>query len=182
MASATAGVTFELSNVVLPDLSLPAPDATALAHSANVTAAVRASIAAAGGWLPFVAYMQIVLYAPGLGYYVAGARKFGEAGDFVTAPELTPLFAHSLAVQLIAIRERSSGDVLELGAGTGQLAADLVAILDSGAPADWRYRILEPSPELRDRQRATIERKLVHSLRASNGSTRCRSASMAPWS
>lgn len=157
VASATAGVPFELSNVVLPDPSLPAPDAAALAHSANVAAAVRASIATAGGWLPFVAYMQIVLYAPGLGYYVAGARKFGEAGDFVTAPELTPLFAHSLAVQLTAIRERSGGDVLELGAGTGQLAADLIATLDASARSDLRYRILEPSPELRDRQRATIE-------------------------
>jgi SAM-dependent MidA family methyltransferase len=144
--------------VALPDPSLPVPDAAALAHSAKVIAAVRASIASGGGWIPFAAYMQLVLYAPGLGYYVAGARKFGAAGDFVTAPELTPLFARSLAVQLDAIRERSGGDVLELGAGTGRLAADLLASLRDATPRDWRYRILEPSPELRDRQRATIER------------------------
>lgn len=134
------------------------PDAAALAHSANVIAAVRANIAARGGWLPFAAYMQTVLYAPGLGYYVAGASKFGAAGDFVTAPELTPLFARSLAVQLDAIRGRGGGDVLELGAGTGRLAADLLASLHDVAPSSWRYRILEPSPELRDRQRATVER------------------------
>lgn len=145
-------------SVALPDPSLPVPDAAALAHSANVTAAVRADILASGGWLPFAAYMQIVLYAPGLGYYVAGARKFGEAGDFVTAPELTPLFAQALAVQLSAIRARSGGDVLELGAGTGRLAADLIASLHASTPGRWRYRILEPSPELRERQRATIER------------------------
>jgi SAM-dependent MidA family methyltransferase len=144
--------------VPIPDSSLPVPDAAALAHSANVAAAVRASIAANGGWLPFDAYMQLVLYAPGLGYYVAGARKFGAAGDFVTAPELTPLFAGSLAVQLGAIRERSGGDVLELGAGTGRLAADLLPSLEASAPGAWRYRIVEPSPELRDRQQATIER------------------------
>jgi SAM-dependent MidA family methyltransferase len=144
--------------VALPDPSLPVPDAAALAHSANVVSAIRAGIAASGGWVPFSEYMHIALYAPGLGYYVAGARKFGEAGDFVTAPELTPLFARSLAVQLDAIRERSGGDVLELGAGTGRLAADLLASLHDAAPPHWRYRILEPSPELRDRQRSTIQR------------------------
>src|SRR5688572_27718799 len=103
--------------------------------------------------------MQLVLYEPGLGYYVAGARKFGAAGDFVTAPELTPLFAQSLAVQIDAIRERSNGDVLELGAGTGKLAADLLLSLRADASAAWRYRILEPSPDLRARQRTTIAQR-----------------------
>lgn len=143
--------------MALPDPTLPVPDAAALAHSANVAAAVRASIATGGGWISFAEYLQVILYAPGLGYYAAGAAKFGEAGDFVTAPELTPLFARSLAVQLNAIRERGSGDVLELGAGTGRLAADLLASLEDARPARWRYRILEPSPELRDRQRSTID-------------------------
>ena len=142
-----------------PDPSLPVPDAEALAHSASVADAVRAAIAADGGWLSFAAYMQIVLYAPGLGYYVAGARKFGAAGDFVTAPELTALYGRSLAVQLAPILQHSGGDLLELGAGTGHLAADLLQPLHDAMPADWRYRILEPSPELRDRQRATIERR-----------------------
>ena len=142
-----------------PDPSLPLPDAQALAHSASVADAVRAAMGANGGWLSFAAYMQIVLYAPGLGYYVAGARKFGEAGDFVTAPELTPLYGRSLAVQLAPILQHGDGDLLELGAGTGHLAADLLQPLHDAMPVDWRYRILEPSPDLRDRQRATINRR-----------------------
>ena len=130
-----------------------------------------------GGWLPFAAYMQIVLYAPGLGYYVAGARKFGAAGDFVTAPELTPLFARSLAVQIRAIRERSGGDVLELGAGTGRLAADLLASLRGvrrrgrGAIASSSRR---PSCAIASERRSSSTR--ARSRRASNGSIRCRSS------
>jgi SAM-dependent MidA family methyltransferase len=76
----------------LPDVSLPLPDADAQAHSAKVVARVREAIARNGGWLSFASYMQIALYEPGLGYYASGTRKFGEGGDFVTAPELTPLF------------------------------------------------------------------------------------------
>src|SRR4051812_18020998 len=72
--------------------ALPEPDKAARAHSAKVLAAVHAAIEAAGGWIPFERYMNLVLYAPGLGYYAAGARKFGAQGDFVTAPEMTPLF------------------------------------------------------------------------------------------
>ena len=141
----------------LPDASLPVPDAAAQAHSAKVLASVRAAIAAAGGWLSFASYMQIALHEPGLGYYASGTRKFGAGGDFVTAPELTPLFGRALAVQLDAIRARTAGDVLELGAGTGRLAADLLPAL-AGEGAQWRYRILETSPELRERQRAAIAR------------------------
>src|SRR5271156_1748648 len=80
--------------------SLPEPDADAREHSARVMSAVGAEIARAGGWISFARYMDLVLYAPTLGYYVAGMRKFGGGGDFVTAPELTPLFAQALAVQV----------------------------------------------------------------------------------
>ncbi|MEY2896826.1 MAG: hypothetical protein RL669_1095, partial [Pseudomonadota bacterium] len=84
-------------------LALPTPDADAAAHSARLVARVREHIVAARGFLPFDQYMQLALYAPGLGYYTAGARKFGAAGDFVTAPELSPWFARALAVQVAQV-------------------------------------------------------------------------------
>jgi SAM-dependent MidA family methyltransferase len=129
------------------------PDDRARAHSASVVDAVRRDIEAAGGWIPFARYMHLVLYAPGLGYYVAGARKFGAAGDFVTAPDMTPLFAKTLARPIAAILDRSSSrDILELGAGSGALAAGLLAAVPDVA----HYRILEVSPELEERQRAAL--------------------------
>jgi SAM-dependent MidA family methyltransferase len=142
------------------DPSLPSPDADARAHSERVADAVRARIASAGGWIPFADYMELVLYAPALGYYVAGARKFGASGDFVTAPELTPLFGHSIAVQVAAVLAHIGGDVFELGAGTGRLASDLLAALDRARVMPTRYRILEPSPDLRERQRKTLEERV----------------------
>jgi SAM-dependent MidA family methyltransferase len=142
--------------LALPDPALPLPDGPARRHSDRVVDALRAKLAREGGWIPFEAYMRLVLYAPGLGYYVAGARKFGAAGDFVTAPELTPLFARTLAVQVASILAASAGDVLELGAGSGVLVADLLVALDAADALPRRYRILEVSPDLRERQRATI--------------------------
>jgi len=127
---------------------LPAPDADAAAHSARVVASVRDAIAAAGGWIPFADYMQHVLYAPGLGYYTAGARKLGPSGDFVTAPEMTPLFGQALAAPVAAIHQATgTTTVLELGAGSGALALELL-----GALPGIRYCILEVSPDLRERQ------------------------------
>jgi SAM-dependent MidA family methyltransferase len=138
---------------------LPTPDADARAHSERVVARVRAAIASAGGFLPFDAYMRLVLYAPGLGYYVAGATKLGAAGDFTTAPEMTPLFASALARQVDAILcATSAREVVELGGGSGRLAADVLNALGARGALPSRYAILEPSPELRDRQRATIAR------------------------
>ncbi len=137
--------------------ALPDPDADARDHSAAVLAEVRAAIAAAGGFLPFDQFMQRVLYAPGLGYYVAGARKFGADGDFVTAPEMTPLFGVALATQVAAILAASQArQVVELGAGSGALAADLLNALAERDALPVQYLILDVSPELRDRQRATI--------------------------
>jgi SAM-dependent MidA family methyltransferase len=142
-----------------PAIALPVPDPDARAHSEAAVASVRRAIQDAGGWIPFADYMQRVLYAPGLGYYVAGARKFGAAGDFVTAPEITPLFGRALAGQvaeILAVTKRR--EVLELGAGSGRLAADLLLALEAARAPALRYRIVEVSPELRLRQRETIAR------------------------
>lgn len=142
--------------------SLPVPDADALAASQALVALVRDDIAAAGGWLPFDRYMERVLYAPRLGYYSGGARKFGlraqDGSDFVTAPELSPLFASTLARPVAqALAESGTRELIEFGAGTGKLAAGLLTALDAlGVPFD-SYAIVELSGELRARQRETIE-------------------------
>jgi SAM-dependent MidA family methyltransferase len=118
---------------------------------------VRDEIERMQGFVPFTRYMEIALYAPALGYYVAGAKKFGEAGDFVTGPELTPLYGAAIARQLepilAATHERT---IVELGAGSGALAASLIEALGASDASPLRYTILEVSPQLRDVQRATI--------------------------
>jgi len=140
-----------------PDL--PEPDADARAHSALVVDAVVRAVRQAGGFLPFDRYMQIALYAPGLGYYVAGARKFGAAGDFVTAPELTPLFGATLARQVAEILAATDArEIVEFGAGSGRLAADVLGALAATGALPTRYRIVEVSPELAQRQRDTLAR------------------------
>jgi SAM-dependent MidA family methyltransferase len=115
------------------------------------------AIAAAGGFLPFAQWMDRALYAPGLGYYAAGAEKLGAAGDFVTAPELSPLFARTLATDVAAILDASSSrEIVEWGAGSGRLAADLLAALDAARVKVARYAIVETSPVLRARQRERL--------------------------
>jgi SAM-dependent MidA family methyltransferase len=136
------------------------PSADARVHSAKVVAHIASSIVTAGGWIPFADYMGAALYAPGLGYYVSGTRKFGVDGDFVTAPELTSLFGGALAVQVAEVLARAPGDVIELGPGTGRLAADMLAALDASEVLPVRYRLLEVSPELRARQREHLQRKV----------------------
>ncbi|HKV97472.1 MAG TPA: SAM-dependent methyltransferase [Gammaproteobacteria bacterium] len=137
------------------ELPPPAPDA--LAHSARLRERMRAEIQAHGGAISFERYMDLALFAPGLGYYSAGARKFGAAGDFVTAPELSPLFGRCLAVQCAELLKLlGGGDVLELGAGSGAMAADLLAELETLGTLPERYWILEVSAELRERQRLTL--------------------------
>jgi SAM-dependent MidA family methyltransferase len=144
-----------------PD-SLPAPGPGALAQSAALVAQLRAEIAAAGGWIPFDRYMERALYAPGLGYYGGGSVKFGrrpeDGSDFVTAPELSPLFAATLARPVgEALEASGTRHVMEFGAGTGKLAAGLLNGLQAlRAPLD-SYSIVDLSGELRERQRATIE-------------------------
>jgi len=144
-------------------LDLPPLTAGETAHAAAASAFIGSEIAAAGGWIPFSRYMQLALYAPGLGYYSAGTQKFGRAGDFVTAPELTPVFAACLARQVAEVLDRlDDGGILELGAGSGVLAADLLAALDARGRPPRRYRILEVSGELRARQRALILERVPH--------------------
>jgi SAM-dependent MidA family methyltransferase len=127
------------------------------AHAARVLAAIRARIAAAGGWLPFDQYMQLALYEPGLGYYSAGARKLGEGGDFTTAPEMSPLFGRCLARHCAEVLAGTGGgDVLELGAGSGRLAFDVLGAMQALGASPERYRILEVSADLRERQQALL--------------------------
>ncbi|MGF6965492.1 SAM-dependent MidA family methyltransferase [Paraburkholderia sp. WC7.3g] len=143
-----------------PD-SLPAPGPSALAQSDALVAEIRKQLDTADGWLPFDRYMERALYAPGLGYYSGGARKFGlradDGSDFVTAPELSPLFAATLARPVAeALQASGTRNVMEFGAGTGKLAAGLLNALDTlGAEFD-SYSIVDLSGELRERQRETI--------------------------
>jgi SAM-dependent MidA family methyltransferase len=112
------------------------------------------AIADQEGWISFADYMNAALYAPGLGYYAAGAHKFGAGGDFVTAPELTPLFGRTLAVQLAQVLAQvPDGEILEIGPGSGRLAADVLTALAEHDSLPSRYRLLEVSPDLRERQR-----------------------------
>ena len=141
---------------------LPAPSAEALAHSRRVAGFIHAEIAAAGGWVPFSRYMEMALYAPGLGYYSAGARKLGAEGDFTTAPEMSPLFGQVLARQ---VQELFSGEglprvILEIGAGSGALAAALLEELARLDALPEQYLILELSADLRQRERDTLAERV----------------------
>jgi SAM-dependent MidA family methyltransferase len=140
--------------------ALPEPSSEQLALSQTLTRLLRKRIAAAGDALPFDQYMEAALYAPGLGYYVAGQQRFGTAGDFVTAPELTPLFGACLAAQLRQWFEHCPPVVWEFGAGSGELAAQICGALERTGLADLRYRIVELSPDLRERQRERLARRL----------------------
>ena len=151
-----------------PDrLSMPAPSPEASAHSERVVARIRAEIAAAGGWIGFDRYMELALYAPGLGYYAAGARKFGSGGaggDFVTAPEISPLFAQALAALAAQVLGHAAPHIVEFGAGTGALARDLLAALDARGTTVGSYGIVELSADLRERQRSLLTDTRVHWL------------------
>ncbi len=149
--------------------SLPVPEPIALAQSEALAATLRAEIAAAGGWLPFDRYMERTLYAPGLGYYSGGSRKFGlladDGSDFVTAPEMSPLFAATLARAVgEALAASGTRALMEFGAGTGRLAAGVMLALEAlGVPFD-SYAIVDLSGELRERQRETIAQRAPHLL------------------
>ena len=125
---------------------LPSPEPQALAASRALLERIGAELAAAGNWISFARYMELALHEPGLGYYAGGARKFGAGGDFVTAPELSPLFGRALARQIAELLQPGEA-VLEFGAGSGALAEILISELP-----DVKYEILETSSELRQRQ------------------------------
>lgn len=143
---------------------LPSPDANALAHSQQLTDRIREAIAAGSGWISFERYMDLALYAPGLGYYSAGARKLGAAGDFTTAPELSDLFGHTLAQQVAEILGEGLTEILEVGAGSGALAASLLEELERLDALPTRYLILELSADLRERSRDTLAARVPHLL------------------
>ncbi|MFA6971150.1 MAG: SAM-dependent methyltransferase [Gallionella sp.] len=144
--------------------SLPTPGVEAAQHSALLIEAICQDIASQGGWISFARYMELALYAPGLGYYTAGAHKFGEAGDFITAPELSPLFGRTLARQVAEIMKGSEAHILELGAGSGKLAADMLGELGQLGCLPESYSILEVSADLRARQQALLQQRLPHLL------------------
>ena len=159
------------------DSSLPEPDAEALAHSERLTAAIRAEIdASEGGAMPFSRFMELALYAPGLGYYSAGASKFGAEGDFVTAPELGAVFATCVAEAVAPVLQQLGADaaplpglplpsvLLELGGGTGAFAEVALQRLSELGALPGRYAILEPSAQLRQRQRERLQQRLPPAL------------------
>jgi len=148
-------------NPSLATPELPLPDAIARAHSERLASLIRGEIEANGGRISFARYMELALYAPGLGYYSAGARKFGAAGDFVTAPEISPLFARCVARQCEEVlRALGQGNILEIGAGSGIMACDILRALEQQDCLPEHYYILEVSAELRERQYTTLQREI----------------------
>lgn len=145
---------------VLPDPSLPPPSDHALAVSARLVERIRSEIADAGGWIPFSRFMELALYAPGLGYYSAGAAKLGpgpaDGSDFTTAPERSSLFGRTIARGIAEVLREGERMLTEFGGGTGALAADVLLELDALGITVERYRLIELSADLAARQRATL--------------------------
>lgn len=137
----------------VPHPILPPLSADEQQHSAAVAARLRETIRAAGGWLSFESFMELALYAPGLGYYSAGSAKIGASGDFVTAPEVSDLFSRCVAGQCAEVLSTTGGEILELGAGTGRMAAVVLESLAAAEVLPDRYAILEVSADLAERQR-----------------------------
>jgi SAM-dependent MidA family methyltransferase len=145
-------------------MALPTPDTDALAYSAALVTHIANEIEQAGGWIGFNRFMELALYAPAMGYYSGGAQKFGSAGDFVTAPELSSTFAQTLAAQAVQVLALSAPAIIEVGAGSGRLAADLLFELEHRGALPERYAILELSGQLRAQQQATIAERVPHLL------------------
>ncbi|MFK7996626.1 MAG: class I SAM-dependent methyltransferase [Granulosicoccus sp.] len=144
---------------------LPEPDDAALAHSERLRTLIVEKARASGGAISFSEYMNCALYEPGLGYYMAGAPKLGAEGDFITAPEVSPLFGQCLAVQITQVLGDVGSSVLELGAGSGRLALSIISALHSRP--DFKYFILEPSAELIQRQQQLLRSQLPDEAMAS---------------
>ncbi len=129
--------------------------------SSRLTQLIKQAIQHKGGWISFAEFMQKALYEPGLGYYVAGAHKFGEDGDFVTAPEISSAFSRCLALQCQKFLQNDDA-ILEFGAGTGIMAADILLELEKQQSLPKYYFILEVSLDLQHRQQETLQRKCPH--------------------
>ncbi len=140
--------------------SLPRPDDIAVQHSQQLLGVLHKQLDA--GAMSFAQYMQTVLYEPGLGYYMAGAQKFGSRGDFITAPEVSDLFGQCIAAQCREVLDLIGGSILELGAGSGRLALSVLSSLSDAPPE--QYCILEPSAELALRQKQLLQQHLPETL------------------
>lgn len=134
---------------------LPAPGALAQKYSEELIALIKDEIGSNGGAISFQRYMELALYAPGLGYYTAGSAKLGEKGDFITAPEISPLFSQAIANAILPVLD-SEQIILEVGAGRGRMAADILVYLQQQNKLPKEYWILELSADLRERQKQTI--------------------------
>ena len=140
---------------------LPRPDDDSLAHCQKVCKSIRQAIDEAEGSISFAQYMHLALYSPGLGYYNVGTTKFGVAGDFITAPEISPLFSRVVARQCkVVLEQLKKGQILELGAGNGRFAVDILRKLTDLKSLPARYLILETSAELKVRQEELIGEEL----------------------
>jgi SAM-dependent MidA family methyltransferase len=145
--------------------NLPAPDEQAKQHSARLCQLIRQACDENAGWISFADYMNMALYQPALGYYSSGLQKFGEQGDFITAPEVSPLFGQCLANQLADIiqcmqQQGRPVNILEFGAGRGALASQLLQRLQALQQLPDHYYILELSADLRARQQALLQSTL----------------------
>ena len=142
--------------------TLPPPDVAAQSHSAHLREVIQEQIIAAGGHLPFWKFMELALYAPGLGYYSAGAHKFGPGGDFTTAPERSPLFSACVADALTPVLQQIGPDAVfvEIGGGSGAFDETCLSKLLANDALPARYAILEPSADLRERQRERLQERL----------------------
>ncbi len=146
------------------NFTLPEPDDEMSARSQQLEREMAASIRQAGGWIPFDQWMNLALYTPGVGYY-STLSAVGEGGDFVTAPEISPLFSRVVARQILpTLSEVDSPEILEFGAGSGVMAAQILLELERQRQLPERYNILELSGGLRARQRETVERHAPHLL------------------
>ena len=143
--------------------TFPDPTAEVKAHSDRLKHQIQETIRSKGGKITFAEFMNLALYAPELGYYSAGLKKFGRQGDFITAPEISPLFSQCIALQCIhIIKQLQQAVILEVGAGSGIMAIEIVLELERQAQLPEQYLILELSAELRDRQQKAIKARIPH--------------------
>jgi len=144
----------------MQSLDLPTPSAAEIEQSEKLLNVIKQEIKNANGWISFEHYMQLALYAPCLGYYSGGAQKFGEQGDFITSPEVSPLFAQTLANPIAKLMaDINDAKIIEFGAGSGKMAADLLLALQALNKLPSEYLIIELSAELQHRQKQTIKNK-----------------------
>ena len=144
--------------------NLPGPDKVSRIRALRLEELIKQEIAASNGWMTFSRFMDLALYAPGLGYYVSGSTKFGETGDFVTASSFTPLFGATLARQISEIMSVTTRQIMELGAGDGSLAVDIIMELERLDALPSTYFILDVSPYMKTKQQDLILRRAPHLL------------------